>query len=426
MHGDGKRATGPRAVFTVLWAVFFFQGMTLGCWFPSLTNIFVEAGLKDWVPLAFMVPPFCALIGPLIGGALADQRLPANRLYLWATLLCVFLLEAAFFALDAGWHPFWFLLFIAGHAVLSGPTWGFLATISMKHLVDAERQYPLVRVGATIGWIVGGLMTSYVLKADSSPLAGYAAGVVRLASVGLALCLPHTPPLGVVRDWRSRLGLDAFGLMKERDHLVFFVVTALFSIPITAFYMHGPEFLKALGDARPTGTMTIAQVLEIVSMLALGALLARHSVKAVLLWAIGLSVLRFAMSAQAGVSDQIGWHIGGLALHGVCYTLYFVTAQIFLDRRVEPGLRGQAQGLLMMVSGGLGPLVGAWMCGALKLRLVGDDGHGWTTYWSVLAGMIAVCFLLFAIFYRGLGKPRPGQAMPSHQLTGELDGSKHG
>lgn len=422
MSANAPATPGPRAVMLVLWSVFFFQGMTLGCWFPALTNILGQMGLADWVPMAFMVPPVCAMIGPLIGGALADQRMAANRLYFWATLLCVVLILAAFAALDAGWHPIWFLVFLAGHALLSGPTWGFLATISMKHLGDAERQFPLVRVGATIGWIAGGLMTSFLLKADTSPLAGYAAGGVRLASVVLALALPHTPPLGVVRDWRSRLGLDAFVLMKQRDHLVFFVVTTLFSVPITAFYMHGPELLSVLGDPHPTGTMTVAQLLEIASMLVLGALLARHSIKVVLLWALGLSVLRFAMSAQAGHSGLIFWHVGGLALHGVCYTLYFITAQIFLDRRVDPGMRGQAQGLLTMVSGGLGPLIGAWLCGRLKLALVGADGAGWTAYWSVLAGMIAVCFTIFALFYRGSGKP----SKPSDQLAGHADGGQHG
>jgi len=406
MRATNTATRDPRRVFAVLWAVFFFQGMTLGCWFPSLTNLFGELGLAVWVPLVFMVPPICAMIGPLVGGALADQRYAANHLYFWATFLCVLLLLAAFWTLAAGWHPLWFLALLAGHALLSGPTWGFLATISMQHLSEPERQFPLVRVGATVGWVAGGLLTSYVLKADASPVAGYAAGLVRLVSVGLALMLPHTPPQGIMTGWRSRLGLDAFVLMKERDHLVFFVVTALFSIPITAFYMHGPEFLKVLGDPRPTGTMTVAQVLEVASMLLLGALLARHSIKAVLLWALGLSVLRFAMSAQAGVSGVIAWHIGGLALHGVCYTLYFVTAQIFLDRRVDPGMRGQAQGLLMMVSGGLGPLIGAWFCGWLRLHVVAADGQGWTTYWATLAAMIAVCVVIFAIFYRGMGKPR--------------------
>jgi MFS family permease len=170
--------------------------------------------------------------------------------------------------------------------------------------------------------------------------------------------------------------------------------------------MYGPEFLKVLGDPHPTGTMTIAQGLEVASMLLVGAVMTRFRVKTVLLWALGLSVLRFAMSAHAGVSGAISWHIAGIALHGVCYTFYFITAQVFLDRRVDPGLKGQAQGLLAMVSGGAGPLLGALVCGWLRNQCVTPDGRGWTLFWTLLAAMIAGCFAIFALFYQGRGRHR--------------------
>ena len=109
--------------------------------------------------------------------------------------------------------------------------------------------------------------------------------------------------------------------------------------------------------------MTIAQISEVVAMLLVGWVMTHMKVKVVLSWALGLSALRFLMSGYAGASGLIDWHIAGIALHGMCYTFYFITAQVFLDRRVEPGLKGQAQGLLSLVSSGLGPLVGALVCG---------------------------------------------------------------
>lgn len=395
-------------IFTVLWAVFFFHGMTPGFWLPALTNILTARGLADWVPAVFVVPPVCALISPLIGGALADQRIAADRLFAWSSLLCSLALVAAFGCLDAGWHPIWFVSLLGLYSLLSGPTWGLLATVSLTNLTHGERQFPLVRVGATLGWVVGGLLTSYVLRADTSPVAGYASAVARLVAGGLAFLLPHTPPLGGGSSWKSRLGLDAFSLLKHRDQFVFFLVTALFSIPLSAFYMYGPEFLKVLGDQTPAGTMTIAQVLEVASMLLIGSVMTRFRVKTVLLWALGLSVIRFAMSANAGVTGMISWHIAGVALHGVCYTFYFITAQVFLDRRVDPGLKGQAQGLLAMVSGGLGPLLGAVICGWLRIHCVAADGQGWSLFWGILAAMIAGCFAIFALFYQGRGKSEPG------------------
>lgn len=391
-----------------MWLVFFLQGMTPGFWMPALTNILKAQGLGSWVALVFVVPPLCAMVSPLVGGALADQRIAADRLFAWTSFLGAVALLAAFGTLHAGWNPWWFVALLGAGSLFSGPSWGLLTTIALTHLTHGERQFPLVRLGATIGWMAAGLITSYVLHADTSPVAGYASAATRLLCGVFAFLLPHTPPLGRGTSWQSRLGLDAFSLMKHRDHCVFFVVTALFSIPLSAFYMYAPELLAVLGDKHSTATMTLAQVTEIAAMLLVGSVMVRFRVKHVLLWALGLSVVRFGMSAYAGASGLIGWHIGGIVLHGMCYTFYFITAQVFLDRRVDPGLRGQAQGLLTLVSGGLGPLAGALICGWLRNHWITSDGRGWMEFWAILAGMIAVCFVIFAVYYRGLGK-RPAQ-----------------
>ena len=390
-----------KALFGVLWIVFFFQGMSMGCWLPALTNILRSSGLGWWVPVVFVVSPVCALFSPIIGGTLADQRMSANRLFVGVSVICSVLLTGAFACLSAGLHPMWFVSLFGLYALFSGPSWGVLTTISLTHLSHGERLYPLVRVGATFGWVAGGLVTSFVLHADASPVAGYAAGFSSLVAGLLGLLLPHTPPLGRGKPLKSMLGLGAFVLMKQRDHRVFFIVTALFSVPLSAFYMYGPEFLKVLGDAHPAGTMTVAQVVEVVCMLFVGAIMVRYRVKVVLLWALGLSVVRFGLSANAGITGDVSWHVGGIALHGICYTLYFVTAQVFLDRRVDPGMKGQAQGLLAMVSGGIGPLVGALVCGAVRGTVVSENGEGWAVFWGILAAMIGVCFVGFAIFYQG-------------------------
>jgi nucleoside transporter len=398
-------------VFMWLWIVFFFQGMTPGFWLPALTNILKAQGLSSWVALVFVVPPVCAIVSPLIGGALADQRIAANRLYVWTSIVGAVVLFAAFACLNARMHPAFFVSLLGLYSLVSGPAWGLLSTIALTHLSKGEQQFPLVRLGATIGWMLAGVMTSYVLKADTSPVVGFASSITRLLGGLLGLMLPHTPPLGNGNSWKSRLGLDAFQLMKHRDHCVFFVVTALFSVPLSAFYMYAPELLKVLGDNKSTATMTIAQFTEVLGMLLVGRVMTKFRVKVVLLWALGLSVIRFALSGYAGASGLIGWHVAGIALHGMCYTFYFITAQVFLDRRVDPGLRGQAQGLLVLVSGGLGPLLGAVVCGWLRNHLVTADGQGWMEFWGVLAGMIAVCFGIFLQFYKGLGREKGEAAL---------------
>ena len=129
----------------------------------------------------------CALVGPLVGGALADQRISADRLLAWTSLIGSMLLAAAFATLDAGWHPLWFVGLLGVYSLVSGPAWGLLTTVSLTNLSHGERQFPLVRLGGTLGWVAAGLMTSYVLHADTSPVAGYAAAAARmmLAIAGL-------------------------------------------------------------------------------------------------------------------------------------------------------------------------------------------------------------------------------------------------
>ncbi|MEP2776603.1 MAG: MFS transporter [Luteolibacter sp.] len=390
-----------KGIFARLWLLSFFHGMAPGFWVPALTNLLKSEGLASWVPLAFAIPPVCAIFSPLIGGALADERMPAQKVMAWSSFLGAIALLFAFGALDAGLGPLWFIAGLSLYAFSAGPTWGLLATISLTHLGENRRGYPLVRMGATFGWMAAGFLTSYVLNADSSPIAGYASAGARVAAGCLALIIPHTPPLGSGKSWKAALGLGAFSLFKNRDHAVLFTVTGLFSIPLAAFYMYSPELLEILGDKTPTATMTIAQWTEVAAMISLGFLMGKCRLKTLLMWGLGLSALRFSMSGFAGLTGAIGWHISGIALHGVCYTFYFVTAQVYLDQRIEPTKRGQAQGLLALMSSGLGALAGSFFCGWLRTACVDEHGNGWQTFWWILAGIIAACWVAIGILYRG-------------------------
>nr|MDP0504308.1 MFS transporter [Verrucomicrobiota bacterium JB025] len=389
-------------MFVGLSLAFFFHAMGPGSWTPALTNALTARGMGEWVPLVFLMIPVAALISPVLVGGLADHNVAAEKLFGWCSLVCAVALGCAFRCLELGWSEWWFVGWFMVASLVSAPTWGLLTTISLANLEDAEREFPRVRVAGTVGWMAGGWLVSYVLHADAGVGAGYTAAACRLIAAGMAFrLLPKTPPPGTGRSWKNRLGLGAFGLMKQRDHAVFFGVTAAFSVPLAAFYMYGPEFLMVLGDERPAGTMTIAQLVEVGCMLVVGAAMTRYRVKVVLMWAIGLGVMRFVFSAWAGVTWWCGWHVLGIALHGVVYTFYFITAQVFLNRRVDKGLRAQAQGLLTVVSAGVGPLIGTLVCGWLRRVLVTPDGEGWALFWAALAGMSALCFVVFALTYKG-------------------------
>jgi nucleoside transporter len=386
----------------LLWASFFFMGMAPGFWYPALTNILNERGLAAWVPAAFLAGPVAALLSPLLGGALADHRYRAEKLLGWISILGALLIAVAFDGLERGWSPWWFLFFLLTSSVISAPMWGLLTTIALANLPHPERQFPLVRVGGTIGWMAAGMLVSWMAW-DTSPRVGLLAVAVRVVAGVVAFLLPGTPPRGGGGDWRKLLGLDALAILRERDHFVFFLVTGLVSVPLMAFYMYTPEHLRVLGDERSTATMTLGQWSEIAAMLVVGWMMARCRVKTVLMWALGLAVLRYGLFTVGGVTGGRGWLLPGVALHGMCYTFYFITGQIFIDRRIEPGLRGQAQGLITLVSGGLGSLIGTLGAGFLHRVTVDEGNGGWAAFWGVHALAVAACMVLFAVLYQGKG-----------------------
>lgn len=389
--------------------MFFLLGMSLGFYLPAMTNILTAAGLgSDFVQWAWLAGPVAAFLSPVAVGALADNRFAAQKILGWSGILSSLLLAGAFRCLEIGVSPWWFILLLFASSIVAAPLWSTLASLSMVHLVDGGREFPLVRLGGTVGWMLAGFAISWIFKADASPVAGYAGALVRFVGGLFAFRLPDTPPPGRSRSWRTLMGLNAFGLLRQKDHLVFFTATALLSIPLAAFYMWTPKHLVELGDVRPTWTMALGQFSEVVAMLLMASLMTRFRVKSLLLLALGLSALRYGLFAWADAGGGLVPMWIGVTLHGLCYTFYFITAQMFLDRRVPLDMRSQAQGLLALVSNGLGTLVGTVLVRMLYDAVVLADGGGWAVYWMVLATTIAVITIAFAVSYSGV--PAPGRS----------------
>ena len=376
--------------------------MSPGFYAPALTNILTAKGLgSDWVQWAWLSGPVAALVSPVFIGALADNRFSGEKLLGWIGVISAAFLAASFWVLDHDGPPQLFIALLFGNAIVSAPLWSMMASLCLVHLKSGDREFPLVRLGGTIGWIIAGLMLSFILKADTSPMAGYVGAVAKLAGGLYAFGLPKTPPLGKDRGWRALMGLDAFRLLKERDHCVFFVVTALLSMPLTAFYMWTPKHLAETGDDHVAATMALGQISEVIAMLMMSMLIGRFRVKTLLSFSLGLTGIRYGFFALSGVQETSTGLIVGIALHGICYTLYFITAQLFLDRRVPFGMRSQAQGLLSLFSNGIGSLSGTFLIRQWYDYSVQSGHGGWGGFWGMLGGFLILLTVGFLIAYVG-------------------------
>jgi MFS family permease len=156
----------------------------------------------------------------------------------------------------------------------------------------------------------------------------------------------------------------------------------------------------------------VGQATEILAMFGLAALLGRFRLKWILAGGLTFALVRyvlFALNTGAGV-------LTGIALHGLAFTLFFITTPIYLGERVDPAWRGRAQALMTLMSSGVGNLVGylgtGWWMEACRGAAGGTD---WTRFWGGLAIVLAAVLVYFLRAYRG--RPKAG-LVPAPGTTG--------
>ncbi|MGB8170069.1 MAG: MFS transporter [Chthoniobacteraceae bacterium] len=391
--------TGRRWEHAEFAALFFLQAGAIGMWQVCFGSVLKAHGLERFIPYAYACTALSAFVSPMFVGALADQRIAPTRLLRWLSGSGAAFLALAFVAIDRGWGAWWMLAFVQLHALCATPTFSLLTSIVFARLREPSREFGPLRAWATFGWIAAGWTVSWILKADATTGSGYAAAAtfagVSLFSFFIPVVLPTE--LKLARSWRDLFGLEALELLRDRDHRVVFLTAALYNAPLAAFYPYAPIHLRAVGVEHATAVMTLGQVTEILAMFWLANLLARVRLKWLFLIGIGCGVLRYALFAL----NTRTWLFVGITLHGFAFALYFITAQLYVEHRVEARLRTRAQALLALMSGGFGNLFGALGAGWWRLSCAAAGETNWPLYWLGLSGTTALVFLYFAVNYKG-------------------------
>jgi len=387
-----------RAEYAELIALFFLQGAASGMWLVPLSALLDAHGLQSIKVWAFATNALAAFVSPLLFGGMADRSespVPVLRGLSFAAAVCAAMVGMA---MQFGWNPWLVLALIQATALCLAPAFSLISSIVLARLQFAHWEFGPIRAMATLGWIVGCWVIS-ACHADSSALALYLAAA---GSLLVCFCAGFVPAQKTLRlagplSWHARLGLDALTLLKNRDHRVIFIIVAAFNIPLIGFYPYGPLHIRELGLTRVSAWMSLAQTTEILSMFALGALLHRCRLKWILASGLAIGVVRFALCAlpcKAGL-------LAGTTLHGACYALVYITAQIYVEQRVDPGWRTRAQALLNLMYNGFGSLIGYLACGWWFAARSQSGGTQWPVFWCGLAAGMAVVLVYFLAAYQG-------------------------
>ncbi len=352
-------------------AMMFLQFFMWGAWYVTapryLSKIGFDGGDFAWT---YSVGPLAALLAPLFLGMVADRFFPTERVLGVLHLLGggLMLLAAAYMDPQSPGDPNTINLIIFAHTLCYFPTLALTNSLAMHHVTDATKTFPLIRVFGTIGWIVAGVSLTAIGWGDRIEMFYLTAATG--AVLGLyCFTLPHTPPpaKGQKTSIAKLLGADALVLFKNRSFSIFIFSSFLICIPLAFYYQLAVRALDSAGISNTPFVMTWGQGSEIFFMVLMPFFFRRLGVKWMLLIGMLAWTLRYALFA-IGTPAEIRWMmIIGVVLHGICYDFFFVTGQIYTDQIAPKAIRAQAQGLLAMLTIGLGMLIGAQVAGRVEV-----------------------------------------------------------
>lgn len=350
----------------------FLQFYVWGAWYVTAPLYLGTIGFSGTdLGLTYSVGPIAAILSPLFVGMVADRFFPTERVLGVLHVVGGLLMAGSTMLMNPEnpATPGTINLIFFGHTLCYFPTLALTNSLAMHNIQDSEKEFPLIRVFGTIGWIVANLTLSWI-GWDTSISMFTLAGVSGVALGLYCFTLPHTPPpaKGQKPSLGELLGADALVLFKNRSFSVFIAASFLICIPLAFYYQLAAKAVQQTGIENVAATMSMGQGSEIFFMLAMPLFFRRLGVKYMLLVGMFAWVARYALFA-VGAPEGVRWMmIAGVLLHGICYDFFFVTGQIYTDQAAHKGIRAQAQGLLAMLTLGLGMLIGAQAAGLIEER----------------------------------------------------------
>jgi len=394
------------AIRTKLSAMMFLEFFIWGSWFVTLGTYLLKdlktSGIE--VGAAVTTQSIGAIVAPFIIGLVADKFFSAQKILGILHLLGGALLWWASTAAD--FSSFYTIILV--YMILYMPTLALVNSVSFRQMQNPSKEFPPVRVLGTIGWIVAGVLISW-LNWDKQGGEAALVNTFKMAATASAILglfsftLPSTPPVkrGENASIGDILGLDAIGLLKNRSYLIFFIASIAICVPLAFYYGFANPFFQEAGMRATTVTQSLGQVSEILFMVMIPFFFVRLGVKKMLAVGMLAWALRYVLFAYGDAGNNYWMLIAGIVLHGVCYDFFFVTGQIYTDNLAGERFKSAAQGFITLATYGVGMLIGSLIAGQIVDNYkLSETAHNWRAIWLIPAGIAAVVMLLFLLFFK--------------------------
>ena len=393
------------ALSIMMFLLYCIWGSWYGQMSKYLSNQLEASGVQ--VGNAYAMFSIAMIASPFLVGLLADRYIAAQRLLGILSLMGA----AILFWLINVEEPSTFIWVLLLYCLTFTPAISLTTSIAMRQMANPEIEFPPIRVFGTIAWIVIVNIVGWYGWGDKATIFQLALLLSLVLGV-FSFFLPHTPP-GKSKEpfsYAQLIGKDAFVLFKSKSFSLFFISSVLICIPLAFYYTWAnPSLTDAYILAFPSinadsfaieNKMSLGQVSEIVFLLMLPFAYRKWGLKNIFIIGLLAWVIRFLFFGY-GTADNTPWMLYlAILLHGVCYDFFFVSGQIYIDKKAGTAIKAQAQGLITLATYGIGMLLGNLIAGYVKDMNTLSNVTNWTNVWLVPAGIASLVLLLFMFFFK--------------------------
>lgn len=393
------------ALSVMMFLLYCIWGSWYGQMSKYLSNQLEASGVQ--VGNAYAMFSVAMIASPFLIGLLADRYIAAQRLLGILSLMGAAILFWLINIKDPGTF-IWVLLL---YCLTFTPAISLTTSIAMRQMANPETEFPPIRVFGTIAWIVIVNVVGWYGWGDKATIFQLALLLSLVLGV-FSFFLPHTPP-GKSKEpfsYTQLIGKDAFVLFKSKSFTLFFISSVLICIPLAFYYTWAnPSLTDAYILAFPSinadsfaieNKMSLGQVSEIIFLLILPFAYRKLGLKNIFIIGLLAWVIRFLFFGY-GTADTTPWMLYlAILLHGVCYDFFFISGQIYIDKKAGTAIKAQAQGLITLATYGIGMLLGNLIAGYVKDMNTLSNVTNWTNVWLVPAGIASIVLLLFMFLFK--------------------------
>ncbi len=378
----------------------FLEFFIWGGWFVTVGSYLAKIGFSGAeIGTTYLMNNIAAILSPFFIGMVADRFFPSQKV-----MGVLHLAGAAVLYFATGITatvPLILALLVYNACYM--PTLALVNSIAFQQMDSPDKEFPGIRVWGTLGWIVAGLSINFLLgplygEVERTTLPMKMAAFMSLVLGVYSFTLPNTPPKNTGKDISlgEIMGLKALKLLKDRSFAVFVLSSLLISIPLAFYYSFTNLFLNDLGMENAASAQSIGQMSEVLFMILMPWFFVRLGVKKMLLVGMFAWLIRYGLFAMGNTDEMVWMLFLGIALHGICYDFFFVTGQIYVDKKAPQSIRASAQGFITLITYGVGMGIGSVISGNVLDWFTANGEYDWQTFWwipAVFAVMVAVLFL---------------------------------